>query len=327
MVDRGVLGDELNIDWDNLLENLPDDLCFDLGNLPPADGLSTSPDSGCSLSIDDIEQYLLNDESYKPADEKDGLADEFVADVLLDCFPGSESDSDRVKDSSASPELVDVVNCEEEKEREKPQENGADGMQTGENCAADDDGDADDPDAKKLKRQLRNRDAAVRSRERKKMLVRDLEMKSKYYEAECKRLGILLQCCLAENQALRLSLHSGQAFDASRTKQESAVLLLESLLLGSLLGFLGIIYLLILPSQLLSALEVSLLQNVNNTERRSVARREAGNEDYSSMFHSFMMSKRCKASRSRMKVRLFSSRGDAASTVSGFLLVGHHLFL
>lgn len=75
-------------------------------------------------------------------------------------------------------------------------------------------------------RQMRNRDAAVRSRERKKMYVRDLEMKSKYYEAECKRLGILLQCCLAENQALRLSFHNSQAFDASRTKQESAVLLL-----------------------------------------------------------------------------------------------------
>lgn len=73
---------------------------------------------------------------------------------------------------------------------------------------------------------MRNRDAAVRSRERKKMLVRDLEMKSKYYEAECKRLGNLLQCCLAENQALRFSLHNSQAFDASRTKQESAVLLL-----------------------------------------------------------------------------------------------------
>lgn len=73
---------------------------------------------------------------------------------------------------------------------------------------------------------MRNRDAAVRSRERKKMYVKDLEMKSKYYEAECKRLGIVLQCCLAENQALRLSLHNTKAFDPSMTKQESAVLLL-----------------------------------------------------------------------------------------------------
>jgi hypothetical protein len=75
-------------------------------------------------------------------------------------------------------------------------------------------------------RQLRNRDAAVRSRERKKMYVGDLEMKSRYLEAECRRLGRLLQCCYAENQALRLSLQSGNAFGAPMTKQESAVLLL-----------------------------------------------------------------------------------------------------
>ena len=72
------------------------------------------------------------------------------------------------------------------------------------------------------------------------MYVRDLELKSRYLEGECRRLGHLLQCCYAENQALRLSLHSGSAFGASATKQESAVLFLESLLLGSLLWFLGI---------------------------------------------------------------------------------------
>lgn len=58
------------------------------------------------------------------------------------------------------------------------------------------------------------------------MYVRDLELKSRYLEGECRRLGHLLQCCYAENQALRLSLHSGSAFGASATKQESAVLLL-----------------------------------------------------------------------------------------------------
>lgn len=75
-------------------------------------------------------------------------------------------------------------------------------------------------------RQERNRDAAVRSRERKKLYVKDLEMKSRYFEGECKRLGMLLNCVVAENQALRLSLHSTKAFGASMTKQESAVLLL-----------------------------------------------------------------------------------------------------
>lgn len=152
MVDHG---DELVIDWDNLLDNLPDDLGFDLGELPPADGLSTSPDSGCSFSIDEIEHYLLNDE---PAEEKDDLALEFIPDVLLECFPGSDagpnndsplsvSDSEQLKESLVSPELVGAVAVEEEKEREKPQENVADVTQTGENCAVDDDGDVDDDDA------------------------------------------------------------------------------------------------------------------------------------------------------------------------------------
>ncbi|MFQ6640320.1 hypothetical protein Gotur_014728, partial [Gossypium turneri] len=51
--------------------------------------------------------------------------------------------------------------------------------------------DKDDPIAKK---QRRNRDAAVRSRERKKMYVKDLEMKSRYLEGECRRLSRVLQC-------------------------------------------------------------------------------------------------------------------------------------
>lgn len=80
-------------------------------------------------------------------------------------------------------------------------------------------------------RQLRNRDAAVRSRERKKMYVRDLELKSKFLEGECRRLGRLLQCYYAENQALRFSLQMGGASGALLTKQESAVLLLGTVYL------------------------------------------------------------------------------------------------
>lgn len=58
------------------------------------------------------------------------------------------------------------------------------------------------------------------------MYVKDLEMKSKYLEGECRRLGRLLQCCYAENQALRVTMQMSGAFGASTTKQESAVLLL-----------------------------------------------------------------------------------------------------
>ncbi|EYU30475.1 hypothetical protein MIMGU_mgv1a018866mg [Erythranthe guttata] len=287
------------IDWGQLLENIPDNPNFDL--------FSNSPDSGASLSVDDIEQYLMNDDSHPEEKYEDNLVDEFLSDVLLDSSPGSGSD--RSKDSSTSPDSVEVGTDHEEKEGDKSDQSGADVPQTKENDVVDvvddDDDENDDPSERKRKRQIRNRDAAVRSRERKKMYVKDLEIKSKYYEAECRRLGNFLQCCLAENQALRLSLHTNKAFDASMSKQESAVLLLESLLLGSLLGFLGIIYLLTLPSQLLSILEKALLPNVGSAEWENVTppRKEASNVFvFRVQFHSFMMTKRCKASRSRMKL-------------------------
>lgn len=63
------------------------------------------------------------------------------------------------------------------------------------------------------------------------MYVKDLEMKSKYLEGECRRLGRLLQCCYADNHALRLTLQMGNAFGASTTKQESAVLLLGMIMI------------------------------------------------------------------------------------------------
>ncbi|KAL6527193.1 hypothetical protein OROGR_016283 [Orobanche gracilis] len=238
MVDGGFDEGELNIDWDHLLDSIPDDLNYDFCDLPIVNGFSTSPNSAGSLSIDDIEQFLMDDDEPKSSQSEEGNDQSIVAaDVLLlsDALLDSSqvSGSDRPKDSSASPEsAVEVETEEEEKEKDKPHESGADVPHTKEGSVVDvvDDDDVDDDDndplAKKRKRRMRNRDAAVRSRERKKMYVRDLEMKSKYYEAECRRLGIVLQCCLAENQALRLSLHNSKAFDASMTKQESAVLLL-----------------------------------------------------------------------------------------------------
>ncbi|KAI3744409.1 hypothetical protein L1987_57489 [Smallanthus sonchifolius] len=128
--------------------------------------------------------------------------------------------------------------------------------------------------------QLRNRDAALRSRERKKMLVKDLEMKSRYYEGECRRLGSLLQWYMAENQALRFSLHSNSSSNASMTKQESVVLLLESLLLGSLLWLMGIVV--VLPSLVLLLIlrhqsQSQLVTAVEEKHLPSLAPRKGGN--------------------------------------------------
>jgi hypothetical protein len=76
----------------------------------------------------------------------------------------------------------------------------------------------------KFVRQLRNRDSAMKSRERKKIYVKELETKSKYLEAECRRLSYALQCYAAENMALRQSLLKDRPAGAPTAMQESAVL-------------------------------------------------------------------------------------------------------
>ncbi|MFQ6667395.1 hypothetical protein Gotur_033436 [Gossypium turneri] len=51
---------------------------------------------------------------------------------------------------------------------------------------------------------LRNIDVVVRSKERKKMHVKDLEMKNRYLEGKCRRLSHVLQFFIDENQALQI---------------------------------------------------------------------------------------------------------------------------
>ncbi|GJU32806.1 hypothetical protein Tco_1176395 [Tanacetum coccineum] len=68
---------------------------------------------------------------------------------------------------------------------------------------------------------------ALRSLERKKSYVKELERKSRYYEEECRRLESVLQCFMAENQAPRFSLHSSTLTSntTSITKHKSQSLL------------------------------------------------------------------------------------------------------
>ncbi|XP_022867730.1 bZIP transcription factor 60-like [Olea europaea var. sylvestris] len=302
MNDFGVVEDE-QIDWNLIIDNLPDALNFEFLDEPVrefSNPLNPSPDSG-SLSIEDIEQLLMNDDSNVALpDHEQVSADGFLTDVLLDS-PAASDLSDELIDGpekdSSSP-----LSSEEDKDKDA-HDSQAEALekQNDDDHVVDD----DDPTAKKRKRQMRNRDAALRSRERKKMYVKDLEMKSRYFEAECKRLGMLLNSCLAENQALRLSLHNSKAVDASMTKQESAVLLLESLLLGSLLGFLGIICLLILPSQFQLSLVAVLLEDVETKGKGNLTRRGEVSKIFRTLeFQSSVMGRRCKASRARMKPRL-----------------------
>ncbi|KAK3028992.1 hypothetical protein RJ639_038195 [Escallonia herrerae] len=312
------------IDWDQLftadptlLDFVPEPALFSDASpdLPAGEFSNPSPDS-VSLSVDQIEQLLMKDDETEGGVMDQQLSGDFLLDVLLDS----------PVESGGSGEVLDVSDGKSShpSPSEEAVEEGNDVVEHKESDI-NVDGDIDDPASKKRKRQLRNRDAAVRSRERKKSYVKDLEMKSRYFEGECKRLGIMLQCYLAENQALRLSLQNSKALDASMTKQESAVLLLESLLLGSLLWFLGIVCLLILPRPLWSTLEAIPRQSVDN-KNQGLAPRKAGSRIFGlKVYQSVIMGKRCKASRPRMKSSE-CSRGFGGSCETSLYVLGLSIF-
>ena len=86
---------------------------------------------------------------------------------------------------------------------------------------------------------MRNRDSAKSSRERKKEYIKELEMKSRFLESECKRLNYSLQCFMSENMVLRQALQSKEIAAAGKGKKphcadvamrESAVLFLGNYL-------------------------------------------------------------------------------------------------
>ncbi|KAI7743753.1 hypothetical protein M8C21_007767 [Ambrosia artemisiifolia] len=259
-------------DWDNLFDF---DLTFpDNNNIiipsPNHHAVVNNNNNNQSppLSVDDIEHLLFNDDDLLLPTPDDA----FLDNILLDS-PLLEEDEEK------SGEVVDLSDSSHNQPLLEEKDN--------------------DPLSKKRKRQLRNRDAALRSRERKKMHVKDLELKSRYYEGECKRLGSLLQWYMAENQALRYSLHTTNSnSNVSMTKQESAVLLLESLLLGSLLWLMGIMA--VLPSLVLLLLVSNQAQTqlVTVVEEKPLPSLPLRKEERSNILS---LGKRFKASRSRMR--------------------------
>nr|AFO63291.1 bZIP12 [Tamarix hispida] len=334
-----LLQDDLinQIDWEHLLDDVPAD--FDVTEIdvvdaplpstgesspaaaeekePSADVIvqgSSNSDASPEAVISWIDELLVNDNDVV-TDEELAVSEfhhnQFCESLLRDS-PASESLSpaapsgdapDQQKDSSDSKDGCgsdSISDKEKEEEDEKVYAIGAN--------SNEDENDVD-PIAKKRKRQLRNRDAAMRSRERKKMYVKDLEIKSRYLEAECRRLGNLLQCCYAENHMLRLSLQGGGAFGNSMTRAESAVLLLESLLLGSLLWFMGIMCLFPLPRLLLLTQDAVLLENVDKEDQESVALRRIRSSYLVELWMpmSYLKSKRCRASWTKMKYNVYAS--------------------
>ncbi|KAJ6999080.1 bZIP transcription factor 60 [Populus alba] len=289
-------GDDVleQINWDNLLDGLPDsDSIFELE--PPLttdlqlinDSSNSSSPATVSSWIGEVETLLMKDDDDK-VDQLENC-NAFLADILVGS-PSAHESGGEVLDASTD---KDSTSSDDADGGPKEKDGGAE-----EKNNNDEEEDPDDIVSKKRRRQLRNKDAAVRSRERKKLYVRDLEIKSRYMEGECRRLDRLLQCFIAENHALRLSLQRGNAFGVTSAKQESAVLLLESLLLGSLLWLLGIMCLFPQPAMPQSTMVEVLLETMEKKAPENVAQRGAG----SKIFISLANSRRCKASRPRMKL-------------------------
>ncbi|XP_013599877.1 PREDICTED: bZIP transcription factor 60 [Brassica oleracea var. oleracea] len=263
------------------------------------DFIRSSPDSANSW-IGDIESQLMNDEDNQNFLELDQQSvSEFLADIFVDDPTSDSADLVTGKvDDVPTEGFVNGKGPEESNDagKEKAVEKKWNGSENLDEAKVESEisGD-DDAMAKKRRRRVRNRDAAVRSRERKKEYVTDLEKKSKYLERECMRLGRMLDCFVAENHSLRLCLQKGGGNASMMTRQESAVLLLESLLLGSLLWYLGDIICPFLPHP--QPKTCFLPAEADGPEKLVLSGRES-----SKLSNNYACkSRRCKGSRPRMK--------------------------
>ncbi|CDY35801.1 BnaA08g04620D [Brassica napus] len=135
------------------------------------DFIRSSPDSANSW-IGDIESQLMNDEDNQNCLELDQQSvSEFLADIFVD-DPTADSVTGKVDDvPTQGSDDAGKEKAVEKKRNDSGSEN-LDEAKVESEISGD-----DDAIAKKRRRRVRNRDAAVRSRERKKEYVTDLEKK------------------------------------------------------------------------------------------------------------------------------------------------------
>ncbi|KAH9618414.1 hypothetical protein KSS87_000501 [Heliosperma pusillum] len=212
------------IDWNQLLNF--DDGVENLDFFATATSTEVPPEIPAAAAeswMGELEELLMKDDDANnnfgsETTSNSDFIKEFdleVCDLLLASSPSIGNGNDVLNDKEIEINHNFVSNCQN---YDKSSEDDA--------LEVNDNDNDDDPLTKKRKRQSRNREAAMRSRERKKSLVKDLEIKSRYFEDECRRLQRMLHCCYVENQWLRCSL---QTYGAPITKPESAVLLLGML--------------------------------------------------------------------------------------------------
>ncbi|KAF8658923.1 hypothetical protein HU200_058891 [Digitaria exilis] len=226
-----------------------------------------------------IERFLMQEGDVELGREAEGISVEEFFDALYDGGEGEgegkESGAGGSTDGgSGRDEVVDVVTPE---------------TQTVEV-------DGDDPVSKKMKRQMRNRDSAMKSRERKKSYIKDLETKSKYLEAECRRLSYALQCYAAENMVLRQSLLKDRPVGAPTAMQESAVLT-ETLPLVSLLWLVSIVCLFLMP--VLPNRSPAALSSAGRDLGMAAGKTSSDNPD---VLELILHGRRCKGTRAKIKL-------------------------
>ncbi|WVZ79375.1 hypothetical protein U9M48_026957 [Paspalum notatum var. saurae] len=192
-----------------------------------------APTGAGEEALTEIERFLMQEGEAELGGEVEGVSVDEFFDALYDGGEREGEKEGRGKGSEAGGSSDGDSGQEEVEEVVTPE-------------AGTVEVDGDDPVSKKKRRQMRNRDSAMKSRERKKSYIKDLETKSKFLEAECRRLSYALQCYAAENMALRQSLLKDRPVGAPTAKQESAVLT-ETLPLVSLLWLVSIVCLLLMP--------------------------------------------------------------------------------
>lgn len=247
---------------------------------------SESPESASMMS--EIEKLLFYDDD----DANDGCdGGDFASDLFSDLFePG-------MKCAEVAPDEIIAGDAPAEApETEAPEK------------------EEDDPVSKKRKRQMRNKEAAMKSRERKNLYVKELEMKSKYMQMECQRLDFALRCCMAENMVLRQSLH--RPLGAPMARQESAVLVMESLLLGSLFWLMSTVCLLLLP--VLSIRKQKDVSRLGGSFAQEVVlTRNIANERIGSGLGLVILRRRCRGMKIKMRAMLLSSYVTPVLLASG----------
>ncbi|KAM0918977.1 hypothetical protein ACQ4PT_008412 [Festuca glaucescens] len=236
-----------------------------------------SPAGGEALS--EIERFLMEEEAV--AEGVEGISVDEFFDALFDGGEGVEAGGSTDGDSGRVEEEVEVVTPETEVDAVETPETEVDG---------------DDPISKKKRRQMRNRDSALKSRERKKSYVKDLETKNKYLDAECRRLSYALQCYVAENMALRQSMLKDMPVGAPTATQESAVLT-ETLPLVSLLWLVSIVCLFLMPG-----LPNPSLVAPRSAERELVMVAGKLSSDKPETLELLLHGRRCRGTRARIKL-------------------------